>query len=294
MADQNFNLKSHSKYGFLQISPTPSPEEISKFYANEFYSGDYKKLNDSSLEVQTEDAEFYNGRWDDICANIKEITKRELKDLKVLDIGCGWGQALFYFKKQGMDCYGFDPAPEAVAYGKERGLNIVTSGFDNMNVFSQRFDVVSLLNVLEHLSDPVKVIAEIREKVLKPGGLLILDVPNEFNDFQVAGQTVHHLEQWWVAPPAHLNYFSGTTLSGLLTGEGYKVQALESSFPLEMFLLFGRNYVKDPVLGKKCHNERVAFETNLRLTGKTDVLRKFYRNLAELNLGRQVLAYATS
>ena len=60
-----------------------------------------------------------------------------------------------------------------------------------------------------------------------------------------------------------------------------------------MFLLFGDNYVKNGKLGKECHKKRVAFENNLRKIGKTDVLRNFYHSLAKLNLGRQIIVYAT-
>ena len=41
-----------------------------------------------------------------------------------------------------------------------------------------------LNNVLEHLADPVAILQEIKDKVLRPGGLVVIDVPNEFNDFQ--------------------------------------------------------------------------------------------------------------
>ena len=43
-----YKLKKN-KYGFFQVAPTPTEKEISKFYAEEFYSGDYKNFNDSSL-----------------------------------------------------------------------------------------------------------------------------------------------------------------------------------------------------------------------------------------------------
>ena len=41
----DYELVPHPQYGFLQVSPTPSDEEITQFYANEFYSGDYKNFN---------------------------------------------------------------------------------------------------------------------------------------------------------------------------------------------------------------------------------------------------------
>ncbi|MEK7413646.1 MAG: class I SAM-dependent methyltransferase, partial [Planctomycetota bacterium] len=111
--------------------------------------------------------------------------------------------------------------------------------------------------------------------------------------FQVAGQKMHQLQPWWVAPPAHLNYFSASTLSNTLSGTGYAVRHVEAAFPLEMFLLMGDNYVGDNKLGRACHERRMAFEMNLRAMGMADQLRKFYEALASVDLGRQVIAYAS-
>ncbi len=299
--DVNMNEKSkyelipHLECGFLQISPTPSSDEITQFYANEFYSGEYKKFNNSSLEVQVEDKEFFDGQCDDMLFNITKILKKPLTDLRILDVGCGWAQALLYFKTKGMDCYGFDPAPAAIQYGLSKGLNVKHAGIDRMDVFGDtKFDVVMLKNVLEHIANPVEVLKEIREKVLKEGGLIILDVPNEFNVFQTVGRDVHGLNDWWVAPPGHLNYFCNDTLVKLVKATGYKVQISEASFPLEMFLLFDDCYVGDSDLGRLCHKKRVNFEMNLRKAGQEDKLHEFYQALAKINLGRQVTVYALS
>src|SRR5262245_46226085 len=54
-----YSLKPHPKFGFLQVAPTPSPEEISRFYAEEFYSSAYQGFNNSALEVLTRDQEFH-------------------------------------------------------------------------------------------------------------------------------------------------------------------------------------------------------------------------------------------
>ena len=68
-----YTLVPNPEYGFFQIKPTPTPEEIEKYYAQEFYSGDYQKLNDSSLEVQLEDKEFYDSHREDMCDSIQTI-----------------------------------------------------------------------------------------------------------------------------------------------------------------------------------------------------------------------------
>ena len=47
----DYKLIPHPEYGFLQVSPTPSDEEITQFYANEFYSGDYKNLGKLIIKI---------------------------------------------------------------------------------------------------------------------------------------------------------------------------------------------------------------------------------------------------
>ncbi|MDT7516803.1 class I SAM-dependent methyltransferase [Rhodoferax mekongensis] len=211
----------------------------------------------------------------------------------MLDIGCGWGQTMKYLATKGARCSGFDPAPEAVAYVQSIGIECVRAGMEKMDVFEgRRFDVVLLMNVLEHLSDPVQVIEGIHNTVLAKGGMLVVEVPNEFNAFQVAAQELHGLAQWWVAPPAHLNYFSASSLTALLRGSGFEVQHAEASFPMELFLLMGENYVSDRQLGRYCHERRMAFEMNMRKQGRGEALRSFYQAMAQVDLGRQVIAYA--
>ncbi|MBN1688179.1 MAG: class I SAM-dependent methyltransferase [Candidatus Omnitrophica bacterium] len=290
---KSYQLKKNPRYGFYQINPTPTAEEIAKFYTDEFYSGDYKRFNDSSLDIQLRDRDFYQGHYSDMTQAFSDILGESLKSKSILDIGCGWGQALLFFRETGLSCYGFDPAPEAIEYGRKQGLNVVTAGMEEMAVFGdKRFDIVTLLNVLEHFADPVTVLEEIYKKVLKPGGVLAIDVPNEFNVFQICAKELHHLGEWWVAPPGHLNYFSADSLKKLLEGTGFSVRLVESSFPMELFLLFGDNYVGDGNLGRQCHERRMAFENNMRKLGRQRELRRFYQSLAEQNLGRQVIAYA--
>jgi SAM-dependent methyltransferase len=293
MPAKPYRIEEHPDYGFLQVKPTPTREECAEYYAKEFYSSAYPGFQNSALDVQLADEEYLDGHREDICQSLSALLGRPAAGMEVLDIGCGWAQALLYFKKQGMACYGFDPAPEAVAYSRQQGLEVVQADIDQMDAFPERrFDVATLFNVLEHLTDPIKSLEAVRDKVLKPGGVLVIEVPNDFNPFQLAATELHDLKQWWVAPPAHLNYFSPATLRRLLAGLGFTVAHVESTFPLDMFLLFGDNYVQDRSLGKACHQRRVAFELNLRKLGKTAVLRDLYRSLATMQLGRTVVAFA--
>lgn len=289
----NYTIITDPMYGYLRIDPVPTQEEVERYYQQEFYSSEYKRFNDSALEVQQEEQKFFDSRWEAICAASTEHFGR-IDDKSVFDIGFGFAQALLYFRKKGMSPSGLEPSPEGVAYARSQGLEVYQAGIEDFScVGNKRYDVVTLINVLEHLRNPLETLRNIKEKLLKPRGLLVIDVPNEFNDFQTAANAEYNLKEWWICPPVHINYFSTSSLTRLLEHCGYGVVTKEASFPLELFLLFGDVYIGNNELGKLCHQKRVQFELLLRKHGKSDKLTRFYRALANLDLGRQITVYAT-
>lgn len=284
-----YKIVRDEQYGYLRADPVPSVEEVEKYYREEFYSA--KRFNDSSLEVQKDGKNFYDSRWEGIYQGCKELLGSS--SFSMFDIGFGYAQALLYFREKGVEVCGLEPAPQGVEYARKQGLDVYEAGIEDFScVGERRFDVVMLLNVLEHLRQPYEILGNIKSQLLKPGGVLVVEVPNEFNDFQVAAVEEYELPEWWVCPPHHLNYFSTTTLKQLLNRAGYEVAHAQASFPMEMFLLMGEVYVGNQELGRVCHNKRVHFEEVLRRHGKEDTLKKFYQMLADLDLGRQSLIFA--
>jgi len=292
MSDQKYQLKKHSQYGYFFVDPTPTPQEIESFYKNEFYSTQRPNFNDSQLAVQQKDQTFYNFWREFIIDTVEKDATRTIDSFNCFDIGCGWGETLRFLQTKGANVFGVDPAIEAVSYCQEMGINALNSNFSTLNPFKQKFDFVIMQNVLEHLSAPDTIIDNIISEALTDNGYLIIDVPNEFNAFQKAGQKTHSLEQWWVCPPAHLNYFTADSLEALLVEKGFSIVDKIASFPLEMFLLFGDKYVGDEDLGHQCHKKRMVFEHNLINWGEKEAMLNFYRSLAEQNLGRQTLIIA--
>ena len=95
---------------------------------------------------------------------------------QILDVGCGTGTMLTHLARFG-DARGVDMDLEAVGYCHDRGLQQVTqSGADSLPFEKDRFDVVTALDVVEHIDDDLGALREIK-RVLKPGGLLLLTVP---------------------------------------------------------------------------------------------------------------------
>jgi SAM-dependent methyltransferase len=291
--DKNYKIIKDDVYGYLRLDPIPTENEVNEYYKKEFYNENHNKFNDSSYEVQNEEKGFFNRRWELVHQTVHEYFS-ENRELSLFDVGFGYAQALLYFRDKGIKVSGLEPSPEGVKYAKSKNLNVYEASIEDFScVGNERFDIVTLFNVLEHLRNPANTLLKIKEKVLKKQGLLVIDVPNEFNDFQTTADAEYNLNQWWISPPAHINYFSATSLKNLLKKCGYNIIHCEASFPLELFLLMGDTYVGNNDLGKICHKKREKFEYLMIKYGKQKKLREFYKCLSELDLGRQIILYAS-
>ena len=65
-----------------------------------------------------------------------------------------------------------------------------------------------------------------------------------------------------------------------------------TSFPMELFLLMGENYVANEEIGKECHSRRKRFDMALEKAGMGETRRKFYRALSNAGLGREAIVIA--
>ena len=86
--------------------------------------------------------------------------------------------------------------------------------------------------------------------------------------------------------------FNGDTLGSLMRGCGLTPRHLECSFPIEMFLLFGDNYIGNSALGRASHEKRMNFETALHDSGRQQLLSDLYRKFGELGIGRILSVFA--
>lgn len=288
-----YSLITDAVYGYLRADPIPSDEALRRYYEEEFYER-YKAFNDSSLETQTRQKEFHDWRWGDML----DMAKRHFahdpeRKLHVFEIGCGFCQALEYLADRGCEVAGVEYAQSAVDYARSRGLNVIQGGVNDLCGHDRRYDVVLLVDVLEHLPRPAETLAIIRDHLLAADGLLIIDVPNDANPLQDAAVKTHHLEPWWFVPPHHLNYFSPQTLAALVAACGFEVRECETTFPLELFLLMNDVYVGNPALGAACHEKRVNFERNMRRHAP-GALHQLYAKLAEIGIGRQIVLSCAS
>lgn len=95
---------------------------------------------------------------------------------RVLDVGCGTGTMLTYLARFG-SAEGVDIDPEAVGYCHDRGLKQVSqSAAGSLPFDDETFELVTALDVIEHIDDDLGALREVR-RVLRPGGRLLMAVP---------------------------------------------------------------------------------------------------------------------
>jgi len=135
----------------------------------------------------------------------------------LLDVGCGAGFWLNVAIEAGWDGLGIDLSPDAIAFARDRlGLNVIAGRMQDRELPESTFDVITLLETIEHLFDPMAVLRQ-AHRVLRPGGLIAITTPN-LNSlaFKFLGQ------DWSIlSPTEHLYYFTERTIRQMLIHAGF-------------------------------------------------------------------------
>jgi SAM-dependent methyltransferase len=139
---------------------------------------------------------------------------------RILEIGCGRGLLLHQLAQLGHECHGIERSALAARRAAQtEGLRVYTQPLEECHFTGQQFDAVILWHVLEHLDHPQATLALI-SRVLKPGGLLYLEVPNLTSLQSCAtGKNWFHLDL-----EHHLYHFSPDGLRRLLLSSGFQVE----------------------------------------------------------------------
>ncbi len=189
--------------------PRPSVEELSKLYA----AGHYRVLSGKRFHPPVEFVVYLFRRWR------RRQIERYAGPGRILDIGCGRGLFLALMREHGWTVSGVEFSRETAAYASEvHGIDVKTGDAAEWGFDDHSFDVITITHVLEHVQNPSGVLSECG-RLLRPGGLLVIAVPNIASLQASAGKRVwFHLDI-----PYHLYHFSEKGLSELLKKNSFEI-----------------------------------------------------------------------
>lgn len=143
---------------------------------------------------------------------------------RVLDVGCGSGVLLARMQSLGWQVEGVEVDPPAVEAARRRGVPVRLGTLEQQAFPDNHFDAVHSAHVLEHVHDPVALLAECR-RILKPGGTLVFLTPNVQSwGHRLLGPAWLNLD-----PPRHLMLFSAPNLRAAAGRAGLTVQRLDTT-----------------------------------------------------------------
>jgi 2-polyprenyl-3-methyl-5-hydroxy-6-metoxy-1,4-benzoquinol methylase len=211
---EQYTIVSCDNCGMKFVNPRPDAKEIDKYYeSTEYMSHDAKKKNILTLLYKL-------ARYISIKKKYKFVRANSYGK-KLLDIGCGTGEFIFYCRKKGFDVSGIEPGIKPANFARSKYLLEVYEEA-RLDILSlPEFDVITLWHVLEHvhlLHERMNKIVEI----MKPGGTLIIAVPNSDS------WDAFYYGKFWAAYdlPRHLYHFSQETMEILARMHSLKIEKI--------------------------------------------------------------------
>ncbi len=132
---------------------------------------------------------------------------------RLLDVGCGAGQFLLRACEAGYRGTGIDLDPRAVAFARdELGLDVRSASLDQLPL-EEKFDIVTMFGVLEHIAEPLDFLRSIRQRI-SSGGEILIGVPNVASLNRWISRLSRH--DWdMFLEPGHLYHYDIRTLTAL-------------------------------------------------------------------------------
>ena len=196
----------------LLYVPTPMPE-VTSIYKASYFKGDQNVHGYGNYEAE------YESHYKTFEGRIRETEKLLGTKGRILDVGCALGHFGKVAKDRGWDVFVTDVSDFAVQKSViEYNLKGFVSPDDKLPVKKNQFDAISLFDVIEHVSQPLELLQNLKT-CLRPDGILHLTTPNQKSlSARLMGRHWYHFK-----PEEHLIYFSPETIKTALEKSGYEV-----------------------------------------------------------------------
>ena len=233
-ADTFFAMRCNS-CNLVYLDPRPAASEFETIYPPTYHAFDFSKKEFGFV---------YNVRCR-LEARRSLNRCRHLKDnARILDVGCGDGFHLRLLRQYGNKTWkleGVDLDQKAVKAATKAGLDVHLGRVQDVNLPERSYDMVFMIQTIEHLEDPRQVLETIFG-LLREGGQLIIVTDNtgsiDFNWFKRGHWGGYHF-------PRHFNLFNRNSLSKLALEVGYDVKDLTTIVSPVNWVYSIHNYLVD-------------------------------------------------
>ncbi len=200
--------------GLVWVSPQLTDESVAHIYKTVFGNKHAARQRPDNFNV-----------YQPILEQIQPYRQNN----RLLDVGCFTGNFLLAAREQGWQVEGTEVSERAIEIAtSEYGLTIHSGDLTSLDLPDNYYDVVTLSDVIEHVSDPLATIRQIH-RILRPGGILYMDTPHFFSIPYLIFK-----QQWSVFFPWHRTYFSARNMKLALELAEFRVQHIAAIGVLPM------------------------------------------------------------
>ncbi|HOK55968.1 MAG TPA: class I SAM-dependent methyltransferase [bacterium] len=185
----------------------PFPENIEKIYDKKYFEKWYLPYYDDRKKY-----------FERLYLKLKNFIPEKGK---ILDIGCGVGILMKMFEEKKYEVIGYEISKFAINFCKENNLKV----FDNFNFPEKSFDIITMMDVIAHVKNPLFYF-EKSKKLLKEGGILIIKTPLHSNymfflaklfSFTPKSKSILHI-------PAQIYHFNKKSIFEIAKMKNFKVE----------------------------------------------------------------------
>jgi SAM-dependent methyltransferase len=160
-------------------------------------------------------------------ARIAALIGNRPANLRVLDVGCSRGQFVAAAIAAGYHAEGVEPAPRIAEAARAAGLPVKTGLLEDQHYPEASFDALTLFEVIEHLREPLPLLAECR-RVLKPGGILLVSTANAESWTAAAmGARWDYFDM--EKDGGHISFYNPRSMARIAAAAGFEVARLDTA-----------------------------------------------------------------
>ncbi|MFC7373020.1 class I SAM-dependent methyltransferase [Fictibacillus iocasae] len=166
---------------------------------------------------------------------LERLTRLVPANNRFLDIGCGIGNYLELAKKHFKELCGVEPSISSASVAKQKGFSIINDYMHEGISFDSKFDAISIIEVLEHLEQPV-LLFKLAANLLNENGILLVEVPN--------GQRIVENRLYYNLSTDHIQYFSVNSLATMAYRAGLTIVCVQESLNANLLELYVKKVPK--------------------------------------------------